>query len=93
MLLAPPFAMAERADHCLHGAPHLQRALFEGRPLRDDDPHQACGGSGNRDDLTAFDLTASPPAPFVLKANIDTGDPLKLPGDPMITATGNGMRR
>ncbi len=49
------------------------------------------GAGGNRDDLTAFDLTASPPAPFVLKANIDTADPLKLPGDPMITATGNGV--
>ena len=47
-------------------------------------------GSSNRDDLMAFDLTASPAAPFVLKANIDTSDPLKLPGDPMITVSGNG---
>ena len=47
-------------------------------------------GSNNRDDLMAFDLTASPAASFVLKANIDTSDPLKLPGDPMITVSGNG---
>jgi dipeptidyl aminopeptidase/acylaminoacyl peptidase len=48
------------------------------------------GGNG-RSDLVAYDLSATPPTPFVIKGNIDAADPLAHPGDPMTTTDGNGV--
>ena len=89
MLLAPPFAMAGAqtivsTEHRIANVRYSKDGRYATMTF------SKRGGSGNRDDLMAFDLTASPAAPFVLKANIDTSDPLALPGDPMITVSGNG---
>ena len=95
MLLAPPFAMASAqtivsTEHRISNVRYSKDGRYAIMTLSKRSQNGRHGD--NRDDLIAFDLTASPPAPFVLKANIDTGDPLKLPGDPMTTATGNGDR-
>ena len=89
LLLAPPFAMAGAqtivsTEHRISNVRYSKDGRYATMTF------SKRAGSGNRDDLMAFDLTASPAAPFVLKANIDTSDPLKLPGDPMITVSGNG---
>ncbi len=89
MLLAPPFAMAGAqtivsTEHRISNVRYSKDGRYAIMTF------SKRVGSNNRDDLMAFDLTASPAAPFVLKANIDTSDPLKLPGDPMITVSGNG---
>jgi dipeptidyl aminopeptidase/acylaminoacyl peptidase len=42
-------------------------------------------------DITAFDLTQSPPRPYMLLKDVETEDPLKLPGDILNRHTPNGL--
>jgi dipeptidyl aminopeptidase/acylaminoacyl peptidase len=93
MLLTAPFAMSGAqtvlsSEHRISNVRYSKDGRYAVMTLGKRGQN---GNSGNRDDLTAYDLTATPPAPFVLKANIESADPLKLPGDPMVTATGNGV--
>ena len=93
MLLAAPYAMS-RAQTVVSSEHRISNVRYakDGRyALMTLGKRGQNGNGGNRDDLTAYDLTATPPAPFVLKANIESADPLTLPGDPMVTATGNGV--
>lgn len=48
-------------------------------------------GSGGRQDLVAYDLAATPVASFVLKGNVNTADPLTLPGEVLTTMDANGI--
>jgi len=94
MLLAPPFTMSSAqtivsTEHRISNVRYAKDGHYAVTTFAKRNPNG--GNNGGRDDLMAFDLTANPPAPFVLKANIETADPLKLPGDPMTTATGNGV--
>jgi dipeptidyl aminopeptidase/acylaminoacyl peptidase len=43
-------------------------------------------------DISAFDLTQSPPREHILLADIETEDPVKLPGDILTVATSNGIQ-
>ena len=93
MLLQPPFTLSSAqtivsSEHRISNVRYSKDGRYATMTLG---KRGANGTGGNRDDLTAFDLTASPPTAFVLEANIDPADPLKLPGDPMTTATGNGV--
>lgn len=93
MLLTPPFDLA-RAQTVLASEHRISTVRYarDGRYAVMTLTKRGTGGTGGgRDDLMAYDLTAAPPAGFVLKANIDTADPLVLPGTVMTTATGNGI--
>ena len=93
MLLAAPYAMSSAqtvlsSEHRISNVRYSKDGRYAVMTLGKRGQN---GNGGNRDDLTAYDLTATPPAPFVLKANIESADPLTLPGEPMSTATGNGV--
>ncbi len=93
MLLTPPFDVAQAqtivsTEHRVSEARYSKDGRFAFMTLAKRGQN---GNSGNRRDLVAYDLTAPQPAMFVLKGNIDSDDPLKLPGDVMTTATANGV--
>jgi dipeptidyl aminopeptidase/acylaminoacyl peptidase len=43
-------------------------------------------------DIVAYDLTQSPPREYILLADIETDDPIKLPGDILTRSTPNGVK-
>jgi dipeptidyl aminopeptidase/acylaminoacyl peptidase len=91
MLLAPPFAISDArplvtTEHRISNVRYSQDGRYAFMVLG-----KRGTGTSRRDDLVAYDLTASPPALFVLAANIDPEDPLRLPGEVMTGATGNGV--
>jgi dipeptidyl aminopeptidase/acylaminoacyl peptidase len=92
MLLAPPFdpAGAQTLVSTEHRFSNVRYAK-DGRYAFATVRKRGSGAGASRDDLMAYDLTASPASPFVLKANVDPSDPLALPGDILTTATGNGV--
>ncbi|MGE3470887.1 MAG: TolB family protein [Vicinamibacterales bacterium] len=92
MLLAPPYALAQ-AQTLVSSEQRLSDVRYsrDGRYATVTAARRPANGGGAREDLVAYDLTASPPAAFVLKAGIDASDPLQAPGEPMTTASGNGV--
>lgn len=96
MLVPPPFDMA-KAQTIVTTEDRISNARYskDGRyAFMTLAKRGQNGGNGNGDakrDLVAYDLTTDEPTMFVLKANIDPEDPLKLPGDVMTAATGNGV--
>jgi hypothetical protein len=92
MLLAPPFALgsAQTLASTEHRFSNV-RYSKDGRYAFVTVSKRNTNGGGNRDDIVAYDLTASPPASFVLKRDFDPSDPLQLPGTIMTSSTGNGV--
>ena len=92
MLLAPPFdpGRAQAIASTEHRISNVRYAK-DGRYAFMTLSKRGQNGGGGRDDLVAYDLSTPQPAMFVLKGNIDPEDPLKLPGEVMTTATGNGV--
>ena len=91
MLLAPPFAIDKAqtllsTEHRISNVRYAKDGRYAFMTLG-----KRGNGSTRRDDLVAYDLTTAQPTPFVLKANIDPEDPVKLPGDVMTSSTGNGV--
>ncbi len=91
MLLAPPFTLGAAqtlvsTEHRISNVRYAQDGRYAFMTLG-----KRGSGSARREDLVAYDLTASPATPFVLKGNIDPEDPVKLPGTVMTSATGNGI--
>ena len=91
MLLTPPFALNDAralvtTEHRISNVRYSRDGRYAFMLLG-----KRGTGSARRDDLVAYDLTASPAVPSVLKANIDPEDPLRLPGEVMTNATGNGV--
>jgi dipeptidyl aminopeptidase/acylaminoacyl peptidase len=94
MFLAPPFDMARAqtlvsTEHRIGNVRYSKDGRYAFMTLTKQRP--GGGSGGRRDDLVAFDLTTPQPTMFVLKANIDPEDPLKLPGEVMTTSTSNGI--
>jgi dipeptidyl aminopeptidase/acylaminoacyl peptidase len=92
MLLAPPFDVSRAltlvsTEHRISKVSYSKDGRYAFMTLGKRGQGAA---TQRRDDLVAYDLTSQPTA-FVLKANIDPEDPLKLPGDIMTTGTGNGV--
>jgi dipeptidyl aminopeptidase/acylaminoacyl peptidase len=92
MLLAPPFDPTSAqtivsTEHRFSSVRYAKDGRYAFATVR----KRGTGAGASRDDLMAYDLTASPASPFVLKANVDPSDPLALPGDILTTATGNGV--
>jgi dipeptidyl aminopeptidase/acylaminoacyl peptidase len=92
MLLTAPFdpAKAQTIVSTEHRISNVRYAK-DGRYVVMTQTRRGSGAAGSRDDLVAYDLSAASPTPFVLKANVETADPLALPGDIVTTATGNGI--
>lgn len=92
MLLAPPFDLA-RAQTLVSVDARLSAARYskDGRWVFATVAKRAENGRPARQDLTAWDLSAPQPASHVLRADIDTRDPLALPGEVMTDASGNGV--
>jgi dipeptidyl aminopeptidase/acylaminoacyl peptidase len=92
MLLAPPFDMA-KAQTIISTEDRLSDASYskDGRYAFMTVARRNANGGGNRRSLTAYDLAAAEPTPFVLKGNFDPNDPVGLPGEIMTTATANGV--
>jgi dipeptidyl aminopeptidase/acylaminoacyl peptidase len=91
MLLAPPFALPAAqtlvsTEHRISNVRYSQDGRYAFMTLA-----KRGTGSARREDLVAYDLTATPATPHVLKGNIDPEDPVKLPGTVMTSATGNGI--
>ncbi|HJU41826.1 MAG TPA: prolyl oligopeptidase family serine peptidase [Vicinamibacterales bacterium] len=91
MLLAPPFAL-DRAQTLISTEHRISNVRYarDGRQVFMTLGKRATG-SARREDLVAYDLAASQPAAFVLKANIDPEDPVMLPGDILTGADANGV--
>jgi dipeptidyl aminopeptidase/acylaminoacyl peptidase len=94
MLLAPPFDMARvetlvSTEHRISNVRYSKDGRYAFMTLGKR-PADGNGGT-RRDDLVAYDLSTPQPTAFTLKGNIDPEDPLKLPGDVVTTATGNGV--
>ncbi len=90
MLLAPPFDMAQAraivaTDHGLSGVSYAPEGRYAFATLA------KTGEGPRRQDIVAFDLLVSPPAPRVLAGDIDPEDVVALPGSVMTRATGNGV--
>ena len=91
MLLAPPFALSAAqmlvsTEHRISNVRYSKDGRYAFMTLG-----KRGSGSARREDLVAYDLTATPATAFVLKGNIDPEDPVKLPGTVMTDATGNGI--
>jgi len=94
MLLAPPFDIGRAqtlvsTEHRISNVRYSKDGRYAFMTLGKRSP--SGGTAGRREDLVAYDLTTPQPTAFVLKGNIDPEDPLKLPGEVMTTATGNGI--
>lgn len=91
MLLPPPFAITNAralvtTEHRISNVRYSRDGRYAFMVLG-----KRGTGSSRRDDLVAYDLTASPAARSVLKGNTDPEDPLRLPGEVMTDATSNGV--
>lgn len=92
MQLTAPFDLAAAktlvsTEHQI-GAPRYAK---DGRHVFLTLTKRGANGGPTRRDLVAYDLTAAQPTVSVLKGNVDPEDPLKLPGEVMTAATGNGV--
>jgi dipeptidyl aminopeptidase/acylaminoacyl peptidase len=92
MLLAPPFDLAGAqtivsTEHRLSNVRYSRDGRYAFATLA----KRGSTGSSRRDDVVAYELSGTGAAAYVLKANIDPDDPLKLPGEVMTAATGNGI--
>jgi dipeptidyl aminopeptidase/acylaminoacyl peptidase len=93
MLLAPPFDVA-RAQTLVTVDARLSNVRYakDGRWVFATVAKRAEGGRPARQDLTAWNVTAAAqPTMHVLKADVDTRDPLALPGEIMTASSGNGV--
>jgi hypothetical protein len=82
VLLAPPFDVA-RAQTLVTVDARLSSVRYakDGRWVFATVAKRAEGGRPARQDLTAWNLTAAQPTMHVLKGDVDTRDPLALPGE------------
>jgi dipeptidyl aminopeptidase/acylaminoacyl peptidase len=92
MLLPPPFDLAKAqtlvsTEHRLSNVRYARDGRFAFATLA----KRGQTGAATRNDLVAYDLSAASPTAHVLKGNIDSDDPVALPGDVMTSATGNGI--
>lgn len=92
MLLAPPFDLARAqtlvsTEHSLGNVRYSRDGRYAFATLG----KRGQNASARRNDLVAYDLSASQTQSYVLKGDVDPDDPLKLPGDVMTSATGNGV--
>lgn len=91
MLLEPPFDM-ERAQALITSIKRFSQVSYEkeGRYV-----FARLSGRGEDcqtgTDIAAFDLKEAPPRKIILLADVDTEDPVKLPGDIMTLNTSNGI--
>jgi dipeptidyl aminopeptidase/acylaminoacyl peptidase len=91
MLLAPPFDM-EQAQTLITSMKRFSQVSYEreGRYV-----FARLSGRGEDcetgTDIAAFDLKESPPRKIILLGDIETEDPVKLPGDIMTQTTSNGV--
>jgi len=91
MLLTPPFSM-DAAQTLITSRKRLSQTAYapNGR-------HVFARLSGRGEDcrtgtdIAAFDLTQSPPGKILLLRDIETEDPVKLPGELVTQVTGNGI--
>lgn len=92
MLLAPPFDMA-KVQTLISTEDRLSEVTYskDGRYAFITVAERNANGGGNRQSLTAYDLSGAGATPFVLKANVDPNDPVSLPGEIMTTASSNGV--
>jgi dipeptidyl aminopeptidase/acylaminoacyl peptidase len=97
MLLAPPFDMT-RAQTLVTVDARLGNVRYakDGRWMFATVAKRAEGGRPARQDVTAWNLTPTQPGTVqpvmhVLKADVDTRDPLALPGEIMTASSGNGI--
>jgi dipeptidyl aminopeptidase/acylaminoacyl peptidase len=92
MLLAPPFDLA-RAQTLVSTEHRFSNVRYarDGRYAFATLARRGQTGAASRNDLVAYDLSGASATTYVLKGNIDPEDPLKLPGDVMTSATGNGI--
>ena len=89
MLLAPPFDMAQArvvvsTPHRLSGVSYSKDGRYAFATL-------AKNGPPRRQDTVAWDLSGTQPVAHVLAADVDTEDPLALPGRVLTRRTGNGV--
>jgi dipeptidyl aminopeptidase/acylaminoacyl peptidase len=91
MLLAPPFDM-DKAEALITSMKRFSQVSYqaEGRYV-----FARLSGRGEDcktgTDIAAFDLAESPPRKIVLLADIETEDPIKLPGNILTQNTSNGI--
>ncbi len=91
MLLSPPFDMGQ-AQTLITSMKQISQVSYqmEGRYVFA--RLSGRGEDGKRGtDIAAFDLRESPPRKIVLLKDIETRDPIKVPGDIMTLATSNGV--
>jgi dipeptidyl aminopeptidase/acylaminoacyl peptidase len=91
MLLTPPFDM-DKAQTLITSRKEFSQVAYDSRGRYVFARLSGRGEDGKRGtDIAAFDLRESPPRKIVLLKDIETRDPVKLPGDIMTRTTSNGV--
>ncbi len=91
MLLTPPFDM-DKAQTLITSRKEFSQVAYEAQGRYVFARLSGRGEDGKRGtDIAAFDLRESPPRKIVLLKDIETRDPVKLPGDIMTRTTSNGV--
>jgi len=91
MLLTPPFDLA-KAQTLITSRKEFSQVAYEAQGRYVFARLSGRGEDGQRGtDIVAFDFRESPPRKIVLLKDIETRDPVKLPGDIMTRTTSNGV--